>query len=147
MREYMIALGSVMMMVSISGILIPEGGIKKFASLAMGFMIITVAVFPLGKGEEIFKFSPESFGVHEKKIKEAQSLYEKNVLEKHKQNLEEMIKVHIKHGSGVEVSVTSEGEVENITLTLKGDESRGVNYIVNTLNIPRERIKTVYENN
>ena len=88
-----------------------------------------------------------SFGVQEEKIKEAQSLYKKNVLEKHKQNLEEMIKVHIKHGSGVEVSVNSEGEVENITLTLKGDESRGVNYIVNTLNIPRERIKTVYENN
>lgn len=147
MREYMIALGSVMMMVSISGILIPEGGIKKFASLAMGFMIITVAVFPLGKGEEIFKFTPESFGVQEEKIKEAQSLYKKNVLEKHKQNLEEMIKVHIKHGSGVEVNVTSEGEVESVTLHLKGDESRGVNYIVNTLNIPRERIKTVYENN
>ncbi len=147
MREYIITLGSVMMMVSVSGILIPDGGIKKIASLAMGFMIITVAVFPLGKDGEIFKFTPDDFGIREENLKEAESLYEKNVLAEHEKNLEEMIKVHIKHNSGVEVSVMSNGDVEGIKLYLKGDESIAVNYIVNTLNIPRERIKLAYENN
>ena len=147
MREYMITLGSVMMMVSISGILMPKGGIKKFASLAMGFMVITVAIFPLGGDGEFFKFTPESFGVDEKLLSEAESLYENNVLEKHRENLEKMIKVHIKHGSGVKVSVNSDGEIEGITLHLKGDESIAVNYIVNTLNFSRERIKLIYENN
>lgn len=146
MREYMITLGSVMMMVSISGILMPEGGIKKFASLAMGFMVITVAVYPLGRGEN-FKFTPESFGIQEEKIKDAEALYEKNVLSEHRKNLEEMIKAHIKHGSAVEVSVNENGETESVTLHLKGDESSAVNYIVNTLNLPRERIKLIYENN
>lgn len=147
MREYMITLGSVMMMVSISGILMPEGGIKKFASLAMGFMVITVAVFPLGGDGEFFKFTPENFGVDEKVLIEAESLYEQKVLAQHRENLEKMIAAHMKHGSRAEVSVREDGKIDSVTLYLKGDESAGVNYIVNTLNLPRERIKLVYENN
>lgn len=147
MREYMITLGSVMMMISIAGILIPDGGIRKFASLAMGFMVITVAVFPLGKEGEIFSFTPESFGINEDSLKEAEALYEENVLIQHRTNLEEMIAAHIKHGSKVEVSVTETGELDSVKLILKGDESAAVNYIVNTLNLPRERITVAYENN
>ena len=147
MREYMITLGSVMMMVSISGILMPEGGIKKFASLAMGFMVITVAAFPLGGNGKFFNFTPESFGVDEKVMSEAESLYEEEVLSKHEINLEEMIRKQVKHGSDISVNVNSKGEIECITLYLKGDESVAVNYIVNTLNFPRERIKLIYENN
>ena len=145
MREYMITLGSMLMMVSIAEILMPEGGIKKFASLAMGFMIITVAVAPISG--DVFKFETETFGINEESMKEAQRQYEEKVLAEHRKNLTLRIQEHIKHGSEVSVEVTSEGILQQVTITLKGDESSAVAYIVETLKLPRERIKLIYENN
>ena len=145
MREYMITLGSVLMMVSISGILMPEGGIKKFASLAMGFMVITVAVAPIGG--RLFEFETESFGINEENMKEAEKQYEQRVLTEHRKNLAGKIQEHIKHGSEVSVEVTSDGQLQSVTITLQGDESAAVAYIVETLKLPRERIKLNYENN
>lgn len=139
-------IGSVMMMISFSGILIPEGSIRKFASLAMGFMLITAIMSPFGRDGKFFEFKPDSFGVSEESIKEAESLYEKNVLDRHRQNLEGMIKEKIKHGSDVKAEVNEKGELCKVTLFLKGDESTAVLYIVDTLKLPRERIKLVYEN-
>ena len=40
MREYIISLGSVMTLSALAQMLMPEGSIKKFASLAIGFMIV-----------------------------------------------------------------------------------------------------------
>ena len=45
------------------------------------------------------------------------------------------------------MEVSPDGEITRVTITLRGDESAAVEYIVNTLGVPRERIKTVYENN
>ena len=147
MREYVTTLGSVMMMVSIAGILIPGGGIKKFASLAMGFMVITVAVHPLEKGRKIFEFDTNNFEILDTSLTDAETLYEENVLSQHEKNLEDMIAAHLKYKSTVDVTVNETGEIDSVTLNLKGDESRAVSYIVETLRFPRERIKLVYENN
>ena len=147
MREYVTTLGSVMMMVSIAGILIPGGGIKKFASLAMGFMVITVAVHPLEKGRKIFEFDTNNFEILDTSLTDAETLYEGNVLSQHEKNLEDMITAHLKYKSTVDVTVNETGEIDSVTLNLKGDESRAVSYIVETLRFPRERIKLVYENN
>ena len=147
MREYVTTLGSVMMMVSIAGILIPGGGIKKFASLAMGFMVITVAVHPLEKGRKIFEFDTNNFEILDTSLTDAETLYEENVLSQHEKNLEDMITAHLKYKSTVDVTVNETGEIDSVTLNLKGDESRAVSYIVETLRFPRERIKFVYENN
>lgn len=147
MREYVTTLGSVMMMVSIAGILIPGGGIKKIASLAMGFMVITVAVHPLEKGRKIFEFDTDNFEILDTSLTDAETLYEENVLSQHEKNLEDMIAAHLKYKSTVDVTVNETGEIDSVTLNLKGDESRAVSYIVETLRFPRERIKLVYENN
>ena len=147
MRDYMITLGSVLMMIAVSDILMPEGDIKKFASLAMGFMVITAAVMPLGNMAEKFKFDASSFEIDEEKLRESEAEYRAEVIKKHRENLALKIQEKIKHGSKVTVEVYENGEISSVTIVLKGDESAAVAYITDTLKLPRERIKLIYENN
>ncbi len=147
MKEYMISLGTVMMMIAIAEILIPEGSIKKFASLAMGFMIITAITSPLDKLTTGFEFDTSSLKIDEKSMEKAETEYKEKVLERHKETLTEKIKTKIKHGSEVSVEVSPDGNLSKVTIKLKGDESTAVRYIVEELGLQRERIKLRYENN
>ena len=147
MREYMISLGSVIMMISVANILIPGGSIKKFTSLAMGFMVISAVVTPIGTSLTKFEFSKEAFMLDTQAIEEAEKKYREDVLERHSENLANKIKEHIRHGSEVCASVDNEGNLAEVTIEAKGDESLAVAYIVETLKLPRERIKLKYENN
>lgn len=147
MKEYVIGLGTVLMMIAFADILIPDGGIKKFASLAMGFMIITAVTAPLGEKNEFFTFDSASFMIDETELEKAEAEYRAAVLLEHKKNLTEKIKAKIKHGSEVFVEVTSEGDLSRVKILLKGDESAAVKYIVETLELPRERIELSYEDN
>ena len=147
MKEYMIGLGSVIMMISFAEILMPEGSVRSFASLAMGFMVITAVVMPLGNIGENFSFSAESFSLDEESLENAQAEYRAEVLKEHRESITRKITEKIKYGSAVFVEVSPDGEITRVTITLRGDESAAVEYIVNTLGVPRERIKTVYENN
>lgn len=147
MKEYMLNLGSVMMLMALSRLILPEGGIKKFATLAMGFMLITAALAPLPSSFDEISFDSESFEINEADIEKSEAQYRAQVLKTHRENLERMIEENIVHGSKVSVEVTQNGEIISVTLVLKGDESRAVNYIVNTLGVPRERIKISYDKN
>lgn len=147
MKEYMIGLGSVIMMISFAEILMPEGSVRSFATLAMGFMVITAVVMPLGSMGESFVFSAESFSLDEASLEKAEAEYRAGVLKEHRENITEKINEKIKHGSKVAVEVSPDGEITRVTIVLKGDESAAVEYIINTLGVPRERIKTEYENN
>lgn len=147
MKEYMLNLGSVMMLMALSKLILPEGGIKKFATLAMGFMLITAALAPLPSSFDEISFDSESFEINDADIEKSEAQYRAQVLKTHRENLERMIEENIIHGSKVSVEVTQNGEIISVTLVLKGDESRAVNYIVNTLGVPRERIKISYDKN
>lgn len=147
MKEYVISLGTVMMMIAFADILIPDGGIKKFASLAMGFMIITAVAAPFGEQNELFKFDTSSFMIDEAELEKAEAEYRAAVLLEHRKNLTEKIETKIRHGSKVFVEVTQEGNLSKVKIILKGDESAAVRYIVETLGLPRERIELSYENN
>lgn len=147
MKEYMLNLGSVMMLMALSKLILPEGGIKKFATLAMGFMLITAALAPLPSSFDEISFDSESFEINDADIEKSEAQYRAQVLKTHRENLERMIEENIVHGSKVSVEVTQNGEIISVTLVLKGDESRAVNYIVNTLGVPRERIKISYDKN
>ncbi len=146
MIEYIKNLATVMIMVSIANILLPEGSIKKFAALSMGFIIISVAIYPIG---DLFsdEISMETFTEDTEHIAAAEKTQRETVLLVHKENLERKIKEHIKHGSDVSVSVDDNANITDVSITLRGDESSAVAYIVNTLKLPRERIKLIYENN
>ncbi len=147
MREYMISLGSVIMMISVANILIPVGSIKKFTSLAMGFMVISAVVSPIGTTIKEFEFSKEAFMLDTQAIEDAEKKYREEVLERHSINLANKIKENIRHGSAVYASVDEEGNLTEVTIEAKGDESLAVAYIVETLKLPRERINLKYENN
>lgn len=147
MKEYVISLGAVMMMIAFADILIPEGGIKKFASLAMGFMIITAVTAPFGEKNEFFNLDASTFTVDETEIEKAEAQYRAAVLIEHRKNLTKNIESKIKHGSKVFVEVTPEGNLSRVKILLKGDESAAVMYIVENLGLPRERIELSYEDN
>ena len=145
MREYMKNLGTIMMMIALSNMLIPEGGIKKFASLATGFMLITAAVAVVPKDVSEFSFSLPAYTFDEKRMEEAEERYREQVMENHRENIRGLIEEKFVHQSRAEVETDREGNIEKITLYLCGDESRAISYIVNELRFPRERI--VYEKN
>ena len=146
MSEYIKNLGTVMMMVAIANILIPEGSMKKFAALSMGFIMICAAIVPPGQlfNEDDFSIETFSSGVS---LAGAEEDYRERVLTEHRENIKEKIDEHITHGSEVLVKVNEEGLLTSVTIIMKGDESRAVRYITQTLNLPRERIELRYENN
>lgn len=147
MREYMKNLGTIMMMIALSNMLIPEGGIKKFASLATGFMLITAAVAVVPKNAMEFSFSSPAYTFDEKRMEEAEERYRQQVIENHRENIEGLIEEKFIHSSKAQVETDREGNITKVTLYLCGDESRAISYIVNELSFPRERIRIVYEKN
>ena len=147
MREYMKNLGTIMMMIALSNMLIPEGSIKKFASLATGFMLITAAVAVVPKDISEFSFSSPAYTFDEKRREEAEERYREQVIENHRANIENLIAEKFIHSSKAQVETDREGNITKVTLYVCGDESRAISYIVNELSFPRERINVVYEKN
>lgn len=147
MHEYMKNLGAVMMMTALSNMLIPEGAIKKFASLATGFMLISAAIAVVPGTVSDFSFSSPAYTFDEKKLEEAEAKYRKQVIENHQKNLEGLIENRFLHKSSARVETDINGNITNITLRIRGDESKAILYIVNELKFPRERIKIINEKN
>lgn len=147
MKEYMTSLGTVLMLIAFANMLVPEGSIKKYVSLAMGFMLITAALslFPGSIGE--ISFSAESFEISEEDMAAAQAEYRAKIIKEHRSNLKEKIQQQMKYGSKAYVEVSENGEIISVTLLLKGDESAAVSYIIESLGVPRERIKLKYDEN
>ena len=145
MREYIISIGSVMTMAALAQMLLPEGNVKKFASLCVGFMIISVVLTPLqagnagallGETQNLFKGQEE-----------AEAIYRANVIDRHRENTKSLIEKKIKHGSGVFVELDNNANITQIIIRARGDESAAVFYITESLGVPRERIKIEYANN
>lgn len=147
MREYMTTLGTVLMLISFSNMLIPEGSIKKYTSLAMGFILICSALsfFSADKNRPFFDITP--FSLSKKEIENSEALYRAEVIKKHRENLENTIKGKLKHGGRVYVEVTEAGEVISVTMWIRGDESSAISYIVENFGITREDIKLKYDKN
>ena len=141
MREYMVSLGCVLMIIAFSKMILPEGSIKKYVSLATGFILISTALtlFP-GKIGEI-SFDEESFRLDEGDIAKMEATYQAKVITEHRENLQKKIEEQMSHNSKAFVEVSPEGEILSVTLRLQGDESKAVKYIVEELGVERERIK------
>lgn len=145
MKDYIISVGAVMMLLSFSQLLLPEGGLKKFASLAAGFIIINALVAPLGKG--LSEIDVGSISVSEASPGISDAQFRAEVIKKHRENLAELIEKKTRFKSRAYVETDNDGNITKITLKCKGDESECVAYIVNELKVPRERIVITYENN
>lgn len=147
MREYMTSLGTILMLIAFSNMIVPEGKIKKYVSLAMGFILIIAAlsVLPGSVGE--ISFSPEAFDMSDEDIARSQAKHRAEVIKIHRENLKRKIEQQMLHGSKAYVEVMENGEIISITLLVRGDESRAVLYITENLGVPRERIKIKYDEN
>ena len=147
MREYMAHLGTVLMLIAFANMLIPDGNIKKYASLAMGFMLICAALtnFPSAIGN--FQVAGEDFRISDDDIEAAQVQYRTRVIESHRENIKNEIEKRMKHGSKAFVEVGNQGEIISVTLRVRGDESEALVYITEELGLKRERIKIKYDKN
>lgn len=145
MKEYMTTLGVILMLISFSNMLIPEGSIKKYTSLAMGFILICSALsfIPADKNDAFFDIEPFTFS--EEEIEENEALYRAEVIKKHRENLENAVKAKLKNGGRVYVEVNPQGEVSSVTLWIRGDESSAVSYIIENFGVTREEIKLKYD--
>jgi len=147
MREYMLSLGTVLMLTAFANMLVPEGNIKKYVSLATGFMIIITAISILPGGIDEFTFQESSFGMSDEEIAKIEAEYTAEVILKHRKNLEQKIEEHMSESGKAYVEVTEKGEITKVTLRSSQDESRAVMYIVENLGVKRERIKLKYDKN
>ncbi len=142
MREYIISVGSVMTLISFALMLVPEGGIKKFASMAAGFMIIS-SILELPKGE--INFTGINIDKIEADYSEQEALYTAEVIKRHKENLKAAIEKEMKSGKSF-VETDNDGNITRVTLRCTEDESAALRYVTETLGVPRERVKVIYEN-
>ena len=147
MREYMTSLGTILMLIAFANMLVPEGNIKKYVSLAMGFILIIAAISVLPGSIGEISFSPEAFDMSEEDIARAQAEHRAEVIKIHRDNLKRKIEAEMLHDSKAYVEVLENGEIISVTLLVRGDESRAVLYITENLGVPRERIKIKYDEN
>ena len=131
-----------MLLTSFMQLLLPEGNIKKFASLAAGFMIISTMISPIKFDFDISSVLNTDISYEEKE----EAIYRAEVLKKHKENLRNIIQSKLRYGGKVFVETDNDGNITSVTLRCKGDESAAVMYITETLGVKRERIK-VYDDN
>lgn len=143
----MTSLGTVLMLIAFANMIVPEGNIKKYVSLAMGFILIIAALSLLPGDIEEISFSPESFDMSEENIAELQAEYRAEVIKIHRENLKKKIEGQMLHGSKAYPEVSENGEIISVTLLVRGDESTAVLYITETMGVPRERIKIKYDKN
>lgn len=141
MREYMLSLGSVLMLIAFSNMIVPEGNIKKYVALATGFMIISTALTILPGSAGDISFSANTFSISEEEVSKIQAEYRAEVIKRHRENLETKIEEYLSEGAKAYVEVTEEGEVTGVTIHTTKDESEAVMYIIENLGIKRERIK------
>lgn len=146
MRDYIIALGTVMILITLAQMILPEGSIKKFASFAMGFIIISTITMPITNLMKDTKISSEEFSFEEDAAK-AEASFRAEVIKKHRENITSLIEERMVHGSKAFVEVSENGEITKVTLRLKGDEKKAIEYIKNELLVKSERINLIYENN
>lgn len=142
MREYIISLGGVMTLSALTQMLMPEGSIKKFASLATGFMIIAAILSPIPFNIKDINFKTENT---ELDFASAEATYRAEVITRHRENLGEKINEQMVNGSKAFVETDNDGNITSVTIRLSGDESKAVFYITNELKVPRERIKLINE--
>ena len=143
----MVSLGVVLMLISFSNMIIPDGGIKKYSSLAMGFMLICSALSFLPTSADEVVFDIKSYSVSEKDVAVAEAEYRAQVIKKHRENLEKRIKEKMKGKGHVSVEVAPDGEIISVNMTVSEDESVAVKYIVEDLGVSRERIRLKYDKN
>lgn len=145
MGDYIIYAGTVMTAASLLHILLPQGTVKNTAATAIGFVVISALLAPLGKGVPHLDIKLPTEGVAT--VRSAEKAYRAQVIEEHKKNLAEMIEKKLKHGGRAFVETDGDGAVTAVTLYIRGDESGAAAYIVTQMGVPRERIEIIYENN
>ena len=144
MRDYIISLGVVMTLGSLMQLLMPEGSVKRFASLSIGFMIMSAVFSPIPFNVENLNFKTDGT---ELDFSSAEATYRAEVIVRHKENLNEKINAQMIHNSKAFVQTDNDGNITSVTIHVRGDESKAVLYIINELKVPRERIKIINEDN
>ncbi len=142
MKDYLVSLGVVSILSAFAKMIMPEGGIKKFASLTIGFMVIATILSPVPIKVSDFYIEEESEEIN---LSVAEAKYKADVLLRHRENINSMIEEKMIHNSKAFAEVNDKGEVFSVTIHANGDESQAVHFIVTELKVPRERINIINE--
>ncbi len=95
MRGYILTLCASALFVSLSSLILPEGNIKKYASLVSSVMISLSIVAPLKNlfaESDILSF--ESIEYEDMQYEEAEEIYKNAIKEEYKKTLEERLSVY-----------------------------------------------------
>ena len=101
--------------------IIPEGNVKKYVRLAIGFMMISVIVSPFTKGYKLpeLDFSIEA-GFSKEELEAKNDAY---VLDIHRKNIEKRAEEMCGEGSKAYAEVFSDGTVKYVRIEAKGNIS------------------------
>lgn len=116
---------------TISGMILPEGNMKKYFRLAIGFIIMCVLLSPFGQIDKIdtYKFEFDG-GMSENELRAGSEAY---MIQLHKENIIRRIKEIAGEKCDVFVQIHSDGNVASITIT-------GDNVSQNTINAIKTEI-------
>lgn len=99
--------------------LMPEGTMKKYVRLAIGFVMIAVFMSPFTKEAEAPRLSFDFGSAYSEEELRAQS--DAYVLEFHRKNIEERAVEICGEGSSAHAEVYSDGQVKSVTITADRD--------------------------
>ncbi len=118
MKNMILLLIGTVFVCTLCEMIIPEGNMKKYFRLVLGFVVLCVVLKPVGefKGEEIFSFEFEDSLTEEEMRAESEAY----ILQLHKENIAKRVREIIGVECKVFVNVSSAGEVVSINIVSGG---------------------------
>ncbi len=140
MNEYIQAVGAAVILSALIDIIAPEGDFKKYCRLACGFVVIAVVIAPAAGGLPEPADTAVSYD-----SEEAELLARTRILEKHSENLEEILESRFPPCEA-SVEVDSQGNVTGAAVSNAPDTGAVRDYIRSELGLEGEGVK-INENN
>ena len=101
--------------------IMPEGSVKKYVRLAIGFMMISVIISPFTKGIELPELDFEIEAGFSKEELEARN--DAYILDIHRKNIEKRAEEMCGEGAKAYAEVFSDGTVHSVRIEAEGDIS------------------------
>lgn len=113
-KEFVISIISLAFLCTVSDMIMPEGSMKKYFKLAMGFMMMCVLISPVTK---IIDIAPFEFSFkQDMSNEEISAKSDAYILKMHEENIREHILNIIGNNAEAFVEINSDGTVKNVVI-------------------------------
>ncbi len=126
-KNLIISLIGTVFLCTLSEFIMPEGSMKKYFRLVIGFVVMCVLISPFGSIDKIKTYQFEfDGGMSESELKAGSEAY---MLKLHRENIAKRVEEIAGEGSEAFVQIHSDGSVIEITLKGKNISSDAINKI------------------